>query len=151
MPYRRLVRVACLGAAALLVGPGCDDKERQAPAAAAGPAPVEQPLPRPTHLDSARAPKLIADGALVLDVREQAEWNGGHLAQAKLVPLGTIEERLAEIEQLAGGKDKPIVLYCRTGSRSGQAKQKLEAAGFTAVVNGGGYRALSTSVPPPTP
>ena len=42
-----------------------------------------------------------------------------------------------------GGKDKPVVVYCKSGGRAGKAKQALEAAGFTRVVNGGGYRKLA--------
>ena len=41
------------------------------------------------------------------------------------------------------GKDKPVVVYCKSGGRAGKAKQALEAAGFTRVVNGGGYRKLA--------
>ncbi len=103
-------------------------------------------VPAPAALDRAKA--LIASGALVVDVREQGEWDEGHLAQARLIPVGSVGDRLAEIEQAAGGKDKPVVVYCKSGGRAGRAKQALEAAGFTNVVNAGGYRALSAAVEP---
>ena len=81
--------------------------------------------------------------ALFVDVREQDEWDEGHLPQAKHVPVAAVGDRLAEIEAAAGGKDKPIVVYCKAGGRAGRAKETLEAAGFTNVTNGGGYRALA--------
>lgn len=93
--------------------------------------------------DTTIAKQLIASGAAVIDVREQDEWDEGHLPQAKLFPVGTIDQHTDEIAQLAGGKDKPVVVYCKSGGRAGKAKQVLEAAGFTRVVNGGGYRKLA--------
>ena len=92
---------------------------------------------------TAEARRLIAGGATVVDVREQDEWDEGHLPQAKHVPVAAVGERLAEIEAAAGGKDRPIVVYCKAGGRAGRAKETLEAAGFTNVTNGGGYRALA--------
>jgi phage shock protein E len=89
------------------------------------------------------AKRLIASGALVIDVREQDEWDEGHLSQAKHVPVATVGQQVAEIEQAAGGKDRPIVVYCKAGGRAATAKQALEAAGFTRVTNGGGYRKLA--------
>lgn len=119
---------------------GCDSGKPEAAVPARSATATSAPAPA---AGTARAKQLIAAGALVLDVREQGEWDEGHLAQARLIPLATVDQRLAEIEQAAGGKDKPIVVYCKTGGRAGHAKDALEAAGFTNVVNGGGYRALS--------
>ncbi len=123
-----------------------DDKSTAGP-----PAPVATAaaatIPTAPIIDTARARELVAAGALVIDVREQSEWDGGHLAQARLFPAGTIGEHLAEVAQAAGGKDRPIVLYCKTGGRAGRAKQALQAAGFTDVVNGGSYRAMSAPTP----
>jgi len=84
------------------------------------------------------------DTATVLDVRTADEFADGHLPSARNVPLDEIGMRLAEIEQSAGAKDRPVVVYCGSGARSAKAKAELEVAGFTHVVNGGGYRALST-------
>lgn len=119
---------------------GCDGG-KSTPTAPTASAPPAAPAPA---AGTAKAKELIAAGALVIDVREQGEWDEGHLPQARLIPLGTIDQHFADIEQAAGGKDKPIVLYCRTGGRSGHAKDALTAAGFSNVVNGGTYRALST-------
>ena len=70
--------------------------------------------------------------AQVLDVREPAEFTGslGHIAGAKLVPLGSLMQRFSEIE-----KDKPVVVVCRSGARSAQATVMLKNAGFARVAN----------------
>ncbi len=95
---------------------------------------------RREHEPDAR--EQIASAALVLDVRNQDEWDAGHLPDARLVPADQIGARLADIEAWAHGKDQPIVVYCRSGARSGRARTALLAAGFTNVVNGGGYHGL---------
>ena len=123
-----------------------DDKSKAGPPAPPTAAPAAT-IPAAPIIDTARARELVAAGALVIDVREQSEWDEGHLAQARLIPAGTIGEHIAELAQAAGGKDRPIVLYCKTGGRAGRAKQALQAAGFTDVVNGGGYRAMSAPTP----
>lgn len=91
----------------------------------------------------AMTPKqLIAGGALVVDVRTQEEWDAGHLPSAKHLPLDQVATRVDEVEEWAGGKDKPVVVYCASGARSGRAQGALKAAGFANVVNGGGYSSL---------
>lgn len=91
----------------------------------------------------AMTPKqLIANGALVLDVRTQEEWNAGHLPTAKHLPVDQVASRIDDVEEWAGGKDKPIVVYCAMGGRAGRAQGALKAAGFANVVNGGGYSSL---------
>ncbi len=87
-----------------------------------------------------RADSPLAGAALVLDVRTQEEWAGGHLEGATLIPVGELEARIDEVEHvLGGGKSKKMVTYCRSGRRSGIAKQMPEQHGFINVVNGGGY------------
>jgi phage shock protein E len=143
----RPARFASIALAVAASTAGCNDRSPSRSAAdPAGPVPA---APRTGGIDTARARELVAQGALTIDVREPGEWEEGHLPQARLVPLATLPERLAELEQAAGGKDLPVVLYCRTGSRATRAKQLLEAAGFTRVVNGGGLRAMSGGPPPP--
>lgn len=79
------------------------------------------------------------ENALLLDVRSTSEFDGGHAEGAVLVPHGEVPDRIAEIEKLQDGdKDKPIVVYCRSGHRAGIAKQSLLDAGFTHVTNVGG-------------
>jgi rhodanese-related sulfurtransferase len=71
-------------------------------------------------------------GTLVLDVREPDEFTSGHLPKAKHIPLKELQARLPE---LAKFKDKPIIVTCRSGARSGSACRALSKAGFTQVHN----------------
>ncbi len=71
-------------------------------------------------------------GTLVLDVREAAEFAAGHLPRARHIPLGELGKRMDEIAKF---KDKPVVVTCRSGARSGSACRTLKKAGFTKVVN----------------
>jgi rhodanese-related sulfurtransferase len=71
-------------------------------------------------------------GALVLDVREPAEFQAGHLPRARHIPLGELGGRIDEIAKF---KEKPVIVTCRSGARSGSACRKLRAAGFTNVHN----------------
>ena len=76
----------------------------------------------------------------LLDVREQIEWDAGHIPGAAFIPQGQLPDR---IEAEFPDKDQPIVLYCRSGARSGRATQLLQRLGYTDVVNmaGGTLRA----------
>jgi phage shock protein E len=80
-------------------------------------------------VSSPEAHRLVEAGALLVDVRTPGEFSAGHLPGAVSLPVQELEPRMAEL----GGKDRPIVVYCRSGSRSGRAKRVLEGAGFTAV------------------
>lgn len=71
-------------------------------------------------------------GALVLDVREDAEFAAGHLPRARHIPLGQLSGRLGEIAKF---KEKPVIVTCRSGARSGSACRTLKNAGFTQVFN----------------
>jgi phage shock protein E len=95
--------------------------------------------------DSTAARKLLAEGVVVVDVRTPGEFSGGHVPNAANVPVQDLPGRIADIDKLVGGdKTKPVVVYCRSGNRSATAKLHLEAAGYTNVVNGGGYDDLKT-------
>ena len=67
---------------------------------------------------------------LVVDVREPAEFDSGHIAGARLAPLGTVESDLADVK-----KDQEIVLVCRSGRRSAKAYEALAARGYTNLLN----------------
>lgn len=71
-------------------------------------------------------------GAFVLDVREPDEYTGGHLLNAQLIPLGKLKERIGELEKY---KDKPMLVVCRSGNRSGTACAILSQRGFTQAYN----------------
>jgi rhodanese-related sulfurtransferase len=74
------------------------------------------------------AQKLIEDGAQLVDVRAGHEWGAGHIAGAKHLPLAELAERTAELDQ-----ERPVVLYCRGGTRSTMATDALVEAGFDAA------------------
>ena len=78
--------------------------------------------------------ELPAD-AVWIDVRTPAEYEQGHLEQARLIPFDGIQAGVAGM-QLA--KDTPIFLYCSVGGRAEKARQSLLAQGYTNVVNVGG-------------
>ncbi len=69
---------------------------------------------------------------LVLDVREPDEFDGplGHIRSARLIPLGQLEKRAAELE-----RTRPVVVVCRSGARSAQATALLQRHGFPKVAN----------------
>lgn len=120
----------------------CSKSKSEPPAPSPATAPVTQPAtasPKPGK-DPETARKLIASGAVVVDVRTPDEFAQGHLPQAKNIPIEDFAQRIAEVDALAGNdKTKPIVVHCASGKRSSKAKQQLEAAGYTQVVNGGGF------------
>ncbi|MCX7627439.1 MAG: rhodanese-like domain-containing protein [Methylophilaceae bacterium] len=66
--------------------------------------------------------------ALVLDVREAAEFAAGHIADAHHIPLSQLKARLPELQKW---KDKPIVINCQAGRRSAQACAVLRKHGFS--------------------
>ena len=74
------------------------------------------------------AQKLIDDGAQLIDVRADHEWEVGRIEGAKHLPLAELSERVAEID-----KDRPVVLYCRGGNRSTMAAEALAAEGYDAA------------------
>ena len=73
---------------------------------------------------------LAHNAVTVLDVRNQNEWNGGHIAGAQHITLGYLADHLADIP-----RDKPIVLQCEGGSRSAIGASVLKAHGIDNVVN----------------
>ena len=77
----------------------------------------------------------------LVDVREAAEWKKGHAAPAIHIPLGQINQNMDTIS-----RDKPVVLICASGMRSGSAATALAKAGFKEVFNfAGGTGAWSSA------
>jgi len=74
------------------------------------------------------AQKLIEDGAQVIDVRVDHEWEAGRIAGATHLPLAELADRTAEID-----KERPVLLYCRGGTRSTMAATALSDAGYDAA------------------
>ena len=80
---------------------------------------------------------LERNDVTVIDVRGRAEWDGGHLPEARNVPLGYLVDRMSELPV-----GRPIVLYCQGGARSSIGASILRARGVTGVMNmAGGYAA----------
>jgi phage shock protein E len=113
----------------------CSKSEPAAPAPAAAPAVAQRPA-----IDSEAARQLIAQEAVVIDVRTADEFASGHVRRATNIPVDELANRLTEVDALVyGDKHSPIVVYCSKGVRSARAKTILEGAGHLAVINGGGY------------
>mgnify|MGYP003321315198 CR=1 FL=1 len=74
----------------------------------------------------------------ILDVREQSEYNEGHVPGAVLLPVGTISEETAAA--VIENKDTVVLVYCRSGNRSKTAAQALADLGYTQVYEFGGIR-----------
>lgn len=78
---------------------------------------------------SQQARQLVEAGARLVDVRTPAEFAAGHIPGAVNIPLQQLDSRLSELEP----KEQAVVLYCRSGNRSGTAARLLKSAGFAAV------------------
>ncbi|EOX4962398.1 rhodanese-like domain-containing protein [Vibrio alginolyticus] len=81
--------------------------------------------------------QLIDKGAMIVDVRTPQEFSEGHLDNAVNFPLSELDKHFQDVD-----KDQAIVLYCRSGNRSGKAYQYLQTQGFTNLHNAGGLGEL---------
>jgi len=79
---------------------------------------------------------LVQSGALVIDVRTPGEFSGGAIKGAVNIPHDVIDREIGKVET---NKNRAIIVYCRSGSRSGAAKKSLEQIGYTQVVNAGAF------------
>jgi len=87
-------------------------------------------------IDPAAAIRLLDAGkAVAVDVREPDEYAVGHIPGAKLLPLGEVLSRAAEV---LPDKRAPWLVYCRTGRRSADAVQKLASLGYENLYDLGG-------------
>jgi len=82
----------------------------------------------PKEVSRAEAREMVAAGAQLIDVRADHEWEAGHLPGATHIALPELAARAAEID-----KDRPVILYCRTGNRSDMATTALAEAGYDAA------------------
>lgn len=82
-----------------------------------------------------QAYELYQAGTFVLDVRTQEEWDEYHAPNTTLIPLDELESRLSELPA-----DQDIVVVCRSGNRSQQARDILLNAGFSATSMAGGLK-----------
>jgi len=84
----------------------------------------------------------LSKGAIILDVRTDSEYKSKHIDNAKHIPLQVLQQRINDLKQL----NKPVIAYCASGMRSGQAVSILKNNGIDAI-NGGGLSKLQASLP----
>ena len=97
-------------------------------------------LPRDVDVQTTAALREQPD-VMILDVREQDEWNAGHIPGAVFMPMGEVPNRLSEIPT-----DKTVIVQCRSGNRSSQVTDFLVKQGFTNVHNmSGGINAWQSA------
>jgi rhodanese-related sulfurtransferase len=80
------------------------------------------------EVDREEARALLETGAQLVDVRVGHEWEAGRIAGATHLPLEELPERVGELD-----RERPVVLYCRGGTRSTMATDALSEAGYDAV------------------
>lgn len=85
--------------------------------------------------------KVIDEGAFLVDVRTAGEFNSGHVKGSVNIPLDSILNQLAKFRN-----KKNIIVFCRSGMRSSQAKNILKQNGFSNVINGGTWNSVSRFV-----
>ena len=88
------------------------------------------------QLAPAEASEWLKKGALVIDVRTEGEYKEGHLTNVINIPLNRLE---SEIAKHAPNKEQPLLLFCRSGARSGMGTSKLKSLGYQNVFNLGSY------------
>ncbi|EFH87762.1 rhodanese-like domain-containing protein [Ktedonobacter racemifer] len=94
----------------------------------------EEQLPY-SEIDAEEAKRLIEAGAHVIDVRQLDEWNGGHIAQATLVPIAGIYAFGKELAEQNLPKDEDVIFVCASGRRSASASEIARLLGFQKVYN----------------
>lgn len=81
--------------------------------------------------------EYIEKGAVILDVRSKAEYQGGHIKNAIHIPLQELNAKFNQVKKL----NKPVIAYCASGMRSASATSILKSQGIDAI-NGGGIVSL---------
>ena len=94
-----------------------------------------------SNTENSNLQKLISEGPFLVDVRTPEEFNGGKVKGSVNIPLDIISFQLEKFKD-----KKNIVVFCRSGNRSGQAKVILEQNGITNVTNGGTWEQVSVLV-----
>lgn len=84
---------------------------------------------------------IIDEGAFLVDVRTPGEFASGHVKGSVNIPLDSVPNQMAKFKN-----KKNIIVFCRSGARSGQAKSILTQNGFTNVINGGTWEQVNQFV-----
>ena len=87
----------------------------------------------------AQAWTMIEQGALLVDVRTQQEYDQGALENSLHIPHDQVATKIVEF---GNDKNRQIVLYCRSGNRAGKAEAILREMGYQNILNAGGYEAM---------
>ncbi|QZK90642.1 rhodanese-like domain-containing protein [Flavobacterium sp. CHNK8] len=91
--------------------------------------------------DTTQMEKIIKEGAFLVDVRTAAEFAEGNVKGSANIPLDKVASQLEKFK----GKEH-IIVFCRSGNRSGQAKMILEQNGFKNVTNGGTWQDVNEMI-----
>lgn len=84
---------------------------------------------------------LLQNGAQIIDVRTEEEFQSGHIKGSVNIPLQVLQNNFSKIKN-----DKPIITCCASGIRSASAKNILKSKGFSEVHNGGGWTSLQNKI-----
>lgn len=85
--------------------------------------------------------KEVYKNATLVDVRTPEEFKEGHYPNATNIPLDVVQQNIEKFREMP----KPIIVYCRSGNRSGMAVTILKQAGINEAINGGGLDELLQS------
>lgn len=91
--------------------------------------------------DNSNLKEAVKNGAFLVDVRTPAEFSVGSVKGAINIPLDKVPSQLSKFKN-----KKSIVVFCRSGNRSSQAKRILESNGFQNVINGGTWENVNSVV-----
>ena len=97
---------------------------------------ADEPAATQTELDPKRVAELIDEGAEIIDVRRPYEFEGGRIAGARNIEMNALTASAEEIP-----RDRPVVFICRSGNRSGMARDAFREAGYDAYNMAGGMQA----------
>ena len=86
--------------------------------------------------------KLMAEKAIIVDVRSAGEYAGGHVKGSINIPL----DKISTLTNKVKDKNHPIITCCASGMRSASAKSLLQSKGYTNVYNGGGWQSLNSKL-----
>ncbi|MFY0626593.1 MAG: rhodanese-like domain-containing protein [Reichenbachiella sp.] len=85
--------------------------------------------------------EYLEKGAVIIDVRTPAEFQGGHVEGAKNFPLQQLNTNIDKIKKM----NKAVICCCASGMRSGQANSALKSAGIDSI-NGGGWTSVNAAM-----
>ncbi|HEX2128018.1 MAG TPA: rhodanese-like domain-containing protein [Solirubrobacterales bacterium] len=94
---------------------------------------MSDPATTDSELTAERLAEMVGGGAQLIDVRRPYEWEAGRIAGARHIEMNELTANAHSI-----GKDRPVIFYCRTGNRSGLARDAFREAGYDAYNLAGG-------------